>query len=243
MKKALVIGATSGIGRMMAERLIKAGYRVGITGRREHLLQSLQQEFPLQICYRSFDVQQTTVAQEKIQELIRELGGIDLLVYSSGNGEINKALSFEKELNIIQTNVVGFVSCITFVFNYMAANGGGQIAAITSISGLRGNPEYAAYFSTKGFQIQYLESLRIKSKQEKLNIIITELRPGFINTVDVSKVSDAKIFWITPVEKATLQMMDAIRKKREVAYISKRWILIGIVMKILPRWVWDRLPF
>ncbi len=243
MKRAIVIGATSGIGKRMAEILADDGYRVGITGRRKANLEALQQTKPEAFVIRSFDVQDVETSQRMIQELIDELGGLDLLVYSSGNGEMNKELDFEKEYNILRTNAVGFTNCITFVYRYFMQNGGGQIAAITSVSGLRGNPEYAAYFSTKGYQILYLESLRIKSKKEKLNIHITELRPGFIDTIDRSKVQDAPIFWMTKLDKATRQMYRSIKRKDEVAYVSRRWVIIGMLMKIIPRWLWDKLPF
>ncbi|MCX7743801.1 MAG: SDR family NAD(P)-dependent oxidoreductase [Flavobacteriales bacterium] len=243
MKRAIVIGATSGIGKRMAEILAADGYRVGITGRRKVNLEKIHQSNPQAFVFRAFDVQDVDTSQRMIHELIEELGGLDLLVYSSGNGEMNKELDFDKEHNIIKTNVIGFTNCITFVYRYFMQHGGGQIAAITSVSGLRGNPEYAAYFSTKGYQILYLESLRIKSKKDKLNIQITELRPGFINTIDRSKVQDAPIFWMTSLEKATRQMYRSIKRKEEVAYISRRWVIIGILMKIFPRRLWDMLPF
>lgn len=243
MKRAIVIGATSGIGKRMAEILVAEGYKVGITGRRKTFLEEICKTNDCAYVFRDFDVQDVAKSQQMIQELIDELGGLDLLVYSSGNGEMNKELDFEKEHNIIRTNVIGFTNCITFVYRYFMKHGGGQIAAITSVSGLRGNPEYAAYFSTKGYQILYLESLRIKSKKEKLNIHITELRPGFIDTIDRTKVHDAPIFWITTLDKATRQMYQSIQRKQEVAYISRRWAVIGVLMKIMPRWLWDKLPF
>lgn len=243
MKRAIVIGATSGIGKRMAEILVADGYKVGITGRRKTFLEEICKTNDCAYVFRDFDVQDVAKSQQMIQELIDELGGLDLLVYSSGNGEMNKELDFEKEHNIIRTNVIGFTCCITYVYRYFMQHGGGQIAAITSVSGLRGNPEYAAYFSTKGYQILYLESLRIKSKKEKLNIHITELRPGFIDTIDRSKVQDAPIFWMTTLDKATWQMYQSIQRKQEVAYISRRWAIIGVLMKIMPRWLWDKLPF
>lgn len=226
-------------GRNSGSRWIQSGYH----RKKKNILEEICKTNDCAYIFRYFDVQDVAKSQQMIQELIDELGGLDLLVYSSGNGEMNKELDFEKEHNIIRTNVVGFTNCITFVYRYFMQHGGGQIAAITSVSGLRGNPEYAAYFSTKGYQILYLESLRIKSKKEKLNIHITELRPGFIDTIDRSKVQDAPIFWMTKLDKATRQMYRSIKRKDEVAYISRRWVLIGVLMNIIPRRLWDKLPF
>jgi short-subunit dehydrogenase len=239
-KKAIIIGATSGIGRGLAELLAKNGYLVGITGRREKNLIEIQQTNPQHFFIKAFDVQNTADSVKKLDELILEMGGLDLMVYSSGIGCENKELKFDIELDTINTNAIGFTNIATYVFNYFKRQELGHIVSISSVAGFRGNPYYPAYAATKAYLQNYIESLRIKSKKEKCGVNITDLRAGFIRT---GHVDESKMFWAISVETATKWMLKAIRKKKEVAYIKKRWWFIMILMRLMPRWIYDRLPF
>lgn len=239
-KKAIVIGATSGLGQGLAEQLVKQGYKVGITGRREANLQKIQQSNPESFVISQFDVQDLDASLLKLKALIAELGGLDLLVYSSGIGDENKTLDFEIELNAIKTNAIGFTNIATFIYNFFKKQGHGQIVSISSIAGFRGNPYYPAYSATKAYLLNYIESLRIKSKKEKSNITITDLRPGFVKT---GHVDSSKMFWASTVDVAVRRMILAIIKKKEVAYIPKRWWIIMIIMRLMPRWLYDKIPF
>ncbi len=238
-KKAIVVGATSGIGKGVAELLVKKGYLVGITGRREQNLTEIKQTNHDNYVIKCFDVQQTEQSLTCYKALIEELGGLDLLVYSSGNGFENKDLTFEIELDTIKTNTVGFTNLVTYTFNYFRKRKKGQIAVISSVAGFRGNPDFPAYFATKAYLLNYVESLRMKSFREKLGIQITDIRPGFVKT---GHIDDSKMFWATTIEKAAKQMVDGIEKKKNVIYVLKRWWIIVAFMKITPRWIWDRLP-
>jgi short-subunit dehydrogenase len=238
-KKAIVVGASSGIGQGLAAELVKHGYRVGITGRRKQNLLDIQKSDPKNYVVKCFDVQVTDDSLACYKALIEELGGLDLLIYSSGNGFENKDLVFDIELDTIKTNTVGFTNLVTYTFNYFKQQKKGQIAAITSIAGFRGNPDFPAYFATKAYLLNYIEGLRKKSIKEKLNIVITDLRAGFVKT---GHVDPKKMIWATSVEVAAKQMYNAIRKKRKVAYILRRWRIIAGFLKIVPRFIYDRLP-
>ena len=91
MKKAIVVGASSGIGHQLAVLLAANGYKVGITGRRDQLLLNLQSTNPAQFIVSVFDA--TDIANPRyLNRLTDELGGLDLLVLSSGTGKINETL-------------------------------------------------------------------------------------------------------------------------------------------------------
>lgn len=111
MKKAIIIGATSGIGRGLAKILVANNYKVGITGRRTGLLNELKIEHPNSYCTQNLDITNTTIIVEKLEVLIAELGGLDLLIISSGTGNLNEKLDFEIENRTIETNVIGF-TCV-----------------------------------------------------------------------------------------------------------------------------------
>src|SRR5688572_3872257 len=108
MKKAIIVGATSGIGKELAKLLVKNGYKVGITGRRTELLEELKFTSPDLLVSKTFDVSEINTVHQHLHELVNELGGLDLLVLSSGTGDLNKALDFEIEKRSIDVNVSGF---------------------------------------------------------------------------------------------------------------------------------------
>jgi len=232
MKKAIVIGATSGIGRELAMLLSENNYLVGITGRRTELLESLKEEKPDSFIWRAFDVTDTKATVENLESLIAELGELDLLIISSGIGDVNQKLDFEIEKKAIDLNVVGFTTICDWVFNYFEKQKRGHLAAITSIAGLRGSGMAPAYSATKSFQIKYLESLRLKAKGTRLPIYITDIRPGF---VDTAMAKGEGLFWVASPHKAALQIFKAIGRKRKIAYVTKRWKIVALIFKLLSR--------
>jgi short-subunit dehydrogenase len=238
MKKAIVIGATSGIGKELAKLLVNNGYKVGITGRKTELLNDLKNESPNSFFFKPFDVTNTKDAIEKLEELTIGIGGIDLLIISSGIGEINDRLAFEIEKRTIQTNVVGFTCIADWAFNYFEKQKSGHLVAITSIGGLRGSRQAPAYNATKAYQINYLEGLRQKARKLKQDIFITDVRPGLVAT---AMAKGEGLFWVMPVEKTAMQIYKAIICKKQVAYVTKRWRLIAALLKLLPSQIYDKM--
>lgn len=238
MKKAIIVGATSGIGRELAKLLVENGYSVGITGRRTELLQEIKQENPNRYIAQSLDVTNTTDAIEKLEALATELGGMNLLVLSSGTGDANEHLDFEVEKRTIDTNVIGFTRVVDWAFNYFESQESGHLAAISSVGGLRGSRYAPAYNATKAYQINYLEGLRQKAAKLKLPIFVTDIRPGL---VDTAMAKGEGLFWVMPLDKTTKQIFRAIRKKREVAYVTRRWRVMAFISKHLPRFLHDKI--
>lgn len=238
MKKAIIIGATSGIGKGLAMLLADKDYKVGITGRRSGLLNELLTKKPDSFLTKTIDITDTQTSIEKLNELVLELGGLDLLVISSGTGDINEKLDFEIEKLTIDTNVIGFTAIADWTFKYFEKQKFGHLVAISSIAGLRGGRHAPSYNATKAFQINYLEGLRQKAKNLRTKIYVTDIRPGFVNT-DMAKGDG--LFWVMPVNKVVKQIYIAIKKKRKVVYVTKRWRIIAKILKILPRFLYDRM--
>ena len=238
MKTAIIVGATSGIGRSLATLLADSDYRVGITGRRTQLLEEIKSEDPDKYITANFDTTHFNTIAANLDQLAQQLGRLDLLVISSGIGSLTTKLRFDIEKQTIDTNVSGFTAVADWAFNYFQQQGYGHLAAISSIAGIRGNHQAPSYSATKAYQINYLESLRIKAVKTSLPIFITDIRPGFVNT-DMAKGDG--LFWVAPVEKAAGQILNAIRRKKRTAYITKRWGVIGRVLKLLPNWAIDKL--
>jgi short-subunit dehydrogenase len=230
MKKAIIIGATSGIGKELARVLVQKEYRVGITGRRTELLTALQLEHPKAFVTNAFDVTDCKATIESLEELLKELGGLDLLVISSGTGELNEALDFELEQRTIDTNVTGFTNITDWAMRFFLTQKSGHLAAISSIGGLRGSRQAPSYSATKAYQINYLEAMRQVVHHAGFPITVTDVRPGF---VDTAMAKGEGLFWVVPVEKAARQLYSGIDRKKKVVYISKRWGLIAMIMKLL----------
>ena len=237
MNKAIVVGASSGIGREIVCKYAEKGWKVGITGRRENLLKELKEKYPGQIITAAFDV----MGNENIQHittLIDQLGGLDLLIYNSGYGDPSSELNWEIENITTKTNVNGFVEIVSYTFNYFVRQGYGQIALTSSIAALRGNSWAPSYSASKAFMSNYAEGLNIKASKLKKNIVITDIKPGFINT-KMAKGNGR--FWVAPPAKAVKQIIKGIEARKRVVYITKRWWLIAQLMKIIPYSIYKRL--
>ncbi len=236
MKKAIIIGASSGIGKELVLILAENDYKTGITGRRKNKLNELKASNPDKFLVKSFD-SATENNTEKLSELTNELNGLDLLILSAGTGDINQNLDYEIENRTNRLNVIAFTEIMTWAYTFFEKQGYGHIAVISSVAGLRGNRAAPAYNASKAYQINYLEGLRQKALKSGKKIFITDIRPGFIDT-EMAKGDN--LFWVSSPEKAAKQILTAIKKKKDVAYITKRWRIIGFILKILPNFIYKR---
>ena len=235
MQNAIVFGATSGIGLQLTKILLNDGYKVAITGRRLELLEDIKNSNPNNIIVKQHDVQEIVHSEVVFEELIHEMKTIDLIIHSSGIGYENPKLDWSKEKETILTNVLGATRIYDLAFQLFVKQGYGHLAAISSIASLRGNRESPAYFASKAFQVNYLESLYFKSKEiNGGKVFITDIRPGF---VDTKMALGDGIFWMSSLKKASNQIYKAIKRKKRKVYISKRWSLIALVLKIVPSWL------
>ena len=237
IKKIIIVGATSGIGRKMAELYAEAGNIVGITGRRKELLDEIENMFPGKIKTECFDVTGNENI-ERLTALIQKTDGLDILVYSSGFGDLSKGLDWEIDKSTVDTNVYGFIQIANWAFNYFTRQGHGSMAVISSIAANRGNSWAPAYSASKAFQSNYFEALAIKTKKMKKDIDITCIEPGFVNT---NMAKGYKKFWVVPLEKAARQIITGIEKKKQKVYVSKRWWLVAKLMRLTPFWLYKKI--
>lgn len=238
MKKAIVVGATSGIGKQLAILLADNNYQVGITGRRGQLLTELQEVKPGKFIPSAFDVTDINAVPQNLTKLVNELGGLDLLIISSGTGALNPSLDSEIENQTNTVNVSGFTAVADWAFNFFERQKSGHLAAITSIAGLRGGRHAPAYNASKAYQINYLQGLRQKAVNLKMPIFITDARPGF---VDTPMAKGEGLFWVASPQKAALQIYRAIVSKRKIVYVTKRWWLVAFIIKHLPGFLYNRM--
>lgn len=266
-KKAIVMGATSGIGMEVASLLAQRGWQVGIAGRRIERLEEVKRNTNLLIsesskaskgeiaCYQQIDVT-SPEAPSLLLKLIEKLGGMDLYFHSSGIGWQNNSLDIEKEMKTVETNGLGFVRMVDTAFNWFAQQNLGQepgqgqrqgkdrscetyrIACITSIAGTKGLGAAPAYSATKRFQNHYLECLTQQAHMRHLPIAITDIRPGFVKT-DLIAGSNYPL-QLTPQEVAQ-QIVNAIERGKAVKTIDWKYSILVSLWRMIPRWIWTRL--
>ena len=238
-KKVIIIGATSGIGREVALIYIAQGWKVGVAGRREAELESLRAEYPEQVYAQTLDVTQED-APEKLHALIEQVGGMDVFLLSSGIGKQNPTLETGLELATAATNVEGFIRMTNAAFHYFEQQGHGHLAVISSIAGTKGLGAAPAYSATKGFQNIYMDALDQLARMKKLNILFTDIRPGFVATPLLNNQKKYPMLMEAPI--VALDIVSAIEKKKRVAIIDWKFRLLVGFWRLIPKWIWLRLP-
>ena len=236
MQKIVIVGATSGIGRELSRLYADAGQLVGATGRRQELLYSLQLEYPNNIITECYDATGAG-ATAHLSSLVRKLGGLDLLIFNAGWGELTDCLDRGVDKATVDINVNAFLETIHFGWQYFLEQGHGHLATVSSVASNRGNRHSPAYSAAKAFQSTYFEGLHIKTRKLDLPIHITDIQPGFVDT----KMAKGPRFWVAPVGKAARQIVAAIEKKRWRVYITHRWWLIAKIFRFIPSWLYHRL--
>jgi len=238
MNKAIIIGASSGIGRELAKILDAHHFKVGIVARRLDLLKELQIDLQNESYMKQIDISKIADAQEKLNELITQMEGVDLIVISAGIGYINPELDLELEMETISTNVMGFTAMANIAIKQFIKQGSGHLVGISSIAAIRGDGENPAYNASKAFMSNYLQGLRKNIIKANLPIIVTDIKPGF---VDTAMAKGDNLFWVASREKAANQIFNAIKKKKSHVYITKRCSIIAWFLRILPDVVYNRI--
>ncbi len=237
MKRAIVMGASSGIGFEVAQVLLERGWQVGLAARRVELLAELESRFAGQVSVARIDIT-TDEAVNQLLELIEKMGGVDLYFHVSGVGWSNLELEMDYEMTTMKTNACGFTRMVDTAFRFMAEHGGGHIAAITSIAGTKGLGPAPAYSATKAMQATYLQALEQLSYSRKLNIGFTEIRPGFVKT-DLIKGKPYPM--LMDKKYVARKAVDAALKGKHVAIIDWRYRILTALWRRIPRCVWRRM--
>ena len=238
MKKAIVIGASSGLGQEVARLFLKQGWSIGVAARRLEPLEQLRELSPDRVQTQAIDVTSDD-ATAALDELIDKVGGMDLLFYAAGVGKQNMELEPSIELGTVTTNGLGFTRMIGAAYRYMEAHGGGHIAAISSIAGTKGLGAAPSYSATKAFQATYLQALEQQANMRGLNIRFTDLRPGFVATPLLG--DNPKYPMLLETKKVAREMVRVVNSHKHVRVIDWRWRITTALWRRIPRWLWRRL--
>lgn len=247
-KTAIIIGATSGIGREVALRLLESGWKVGVAGRRVERLEALRAQFGAEkVAVAQIDVTQPE-AEAALDVLLAETGAPDLFFHASGIGFQNRQLDVETELAMIRTNCEGMVRMVDYFINYVKAAGEAygpnhkaHIAVISSVAGTAGLGTAPAYSATKKMQSTYLSALAQLARMEHLPIRLTDIRPGFVATELLNP--DKHYPMMISQEKAARCILRGLRHKKRILIFDWKFRLLVALWRLIPRPLWERITW
>lgn len=240
MKKIIIVGASSGIGKQVALNFIADGWKVGVAARREEALKELKLQIPAQVEYEVIDITSAD-ATSRLNALIDKLGGMDIYFHCSGVGHQNTKIDIKVEVDTVRTNALGFTQMSVAAYNYFKDNKKqGQIAVVSSIAGTKGLGVSPSYSATKRYNYIYLDCLEQLSRIQNVNITFTDIRPGFVTT---ALLDDGQKYPMQmSVEYAAKKIFKAVKRRKRVAVIDWKYSILVLFWKLIPRWLWVRLP-
>jgi short-subunit dehydrogenase len=247
--RAIVIGASSGIGAALTRRLPLSGYLVAAVARREEALNELCASINANIPGEDtqvvwpyvHDVTNFEEVPQLFQQIVQDLGGLDLIVYGAA---VQPAVdpsefNFAKDEAMINTNLMGAIAWLNQAAMRFERARRGQIVGISSIAGDRGRVAAPVYNTSKAGLNTYLEALR--NRLSRRDVTVTTIKPGFVETRLLENA--AKTFWVISPEDAASQIHTAITRRQQTVYVPRRWSLVGLVITHIPSFIFRRLGF
>ena len=247
-RRAIVLGASSGIGAAIVRQLAREGYRVAALAPRADELERLRTACSAdslrtggEVLVRSHDVHDRQEVPALFEELVRELGGLDLLVYAPGimpkigPDEYDTAT----DVDVLEVNVAGCAAWCNPAANLFRTQRDGTIVGISSIAGDRGRKGNPMYCTSKAALNTYLEALR--NRLAEVGVHVCTIRPGYVDTAMIRGVE--KPFWVISPEEAARQSLAAARNRVNVRYVPLRWAFVGLVLRFIPSFAFRWLNF
>jgi len=146
-----------------------------------------------------------------------------------GGAESRTGLALEEPA--IRTNVAGWTAAVDWACGFFERQGAGHLVCVTSVGGLRGSGAAPAYSASKAYQINYAEGLRQRFARLRIPVRVTDVRPGLTAT---AMARGEGLFWVMPVERVVGQILRAIRRRKAVAVVTRRWRLVAWILRRLP---------
>lgn len=239
--KVVITGASSGLGQALARHYLERGAIVAAIARRADLLETLSGEFHKQVhCY-SLDVRDAAAMQQAAADFIARVGVPDVVIANAGVS-VGTLTEYAEDADafrqVMDINVLGMVHTFQPFVAPMRAAGRGTLTGIASVAGFRGLPGAGAYSASKVAAISYLESLRVELHGSGVKVVT--ICPGYIKT-PMTAVNPYAMPFILEAPEAARRMAAAIERQTAFAVIPWQMALTGWALRLLPRWLYDRL--
>lgn len=235
-KRAIIVGASSGIGEALAHALVDDGCRVALVARRADRLEALAQELnsqanSVQALPYTHDVKDFSTVSVLFETIARDLGGLDLIVYLAGVMPRigSDEYDTEKDAETIAANFTGAIAWLNEAARRFQKSKSGTIIGISSVAGDRGRRGNPVYGATKAALNAYLESLR--NRIERHGAFVVTIKPG---PVDTPMTEGLKMPGMISPEQAAAEILQAAKGKVRVAYVPGKWKPIMAVIRAIP---------
>lgn len=247
-RKAIVVGASSGIGEEIARQLGRAGVQVALVGRREEQLQTvcadINRHAGAELAFAAaHDVRDSEDLCALFQQITVRLMGLDLIVYAAGvMPRVGpQAYPTDADRDTIDVNFTGAVAWLNEAATRFERAREGTIVGISSVAGDRGRRGNPVYGAAKAALSTYLESLR--NRLAVRGVTVTTVKPGYVRTALVEGVELPKIFPVISPEEAARQILDAAAAGRRTVYVPPFWRYVMMAIRALPSPIMQRLNF
>lgn len=237
LNSVIITGASSGIGKALAQAFAAKGYNLGLVARREAVLKDVQAEltakYQVQVEIASLDVSKTDDIYPVFQDLKQRLHQVDIVIANAGITGVNKtgAGDFDKERQIIETNVIGAMATVDAAAKLFRQQKYGHIVGISSVSAYVGIPGSAAYSASKAALSNYLQAVGVELS--KHHIHVTAVHPGFVKT-DIAPNME-KYPFVIEADKAANDIVDGIlKKKRSFIVPNLPWSIVRRLLPLVP---------
>jgi short-subunit dehydrogenase len=235
-------GATSGIGEALARHYASEGATLGLFARRDAELKRLEAELkPARVVTYAGDVRHAASLARAGADFVERFGAPDIVIGNAGvsRGTLTQhAEDMAAFQAVLETNVLGLVYTFQPFLASMLAARGGVLAGVASVAGFRGIPGSGAYSGSKAAAIAYLESLRVELRGSGVSVVT--ICPGYIATPMTEKNPYRMPFLLAP-DKAARLIARAIARRRRFYVLPWPMAVAGSVLRVLPRWLFDRL--
>ena len=187
--KALITGASSGMGRDMAKILSQKGYDLILVARDEKRLEEVKKQLKTEARIVTMDISK----EENCKKLYEENKDIDILKNNAGFGDCGhfEETSLDKDIQMINTNIIAYHILTKLYLKEMIKKDSGKILNVASIAGFMPGPLMTTYYSTKNYVVRFSESIREELRRKKSKVQISILCPGPVDT-NFNKVADVE---------------------------------------------------
>lgn len=237
--RVIITGASTGIGRALAQEYAARGATLGLMARREELLAQMASSLPVRSYTYAVDVRDARSLALASQDFVTRVGWPDIVIANAGvsagtlTGDPADNEVFE---DVMATNVIGMMQTFQPFVEAMRRERRGILVGIASVSGFRGLPGASAYCASKAAAISYLESLRVELHGSAVSVVT--ICPGYIATPMTAK-NPYRMPFLMDAKVAARKMANAIDRRKRFYVLPWQMAIVGWVLRRLPRWLYD----
>ena len=239
--RVFITGASSGLGEALARHYAPLATAIGLAARRQDLLETLALDLPCATATFALDVADSAALEGAAAGFIARFGPPDIVIANAGisiGTHGDELRDIDKLRRVLAVNVTGMAASLAAFAPAMKQAGRGTLVGISSVAGFRGLPGSGAYSASKAAATTWLESLRVELAGSGVSVVT--ICPGFIDT-PMTRVNRYRMPFLLGADEAARRFARAIAAKRRLAVIPWQMAFVGLALRALPAWAYDRL--